>query len=334
MENGIDLCSNTFEYTFKQSGYLNLLLAPIYTVIAVTYTLTFVVMLLRLLLWKREWEFARKFREADRKMIAYMLEGFFNMLHHRKGIRNLENENENETVNVGQSTSENVEMEKMVAVSIPSAPEHNVEITHSTVIDTQGILRSKLAMTILSFYVANIASLAIVVFWDVFIVKEIHGCSDEFDSFYKNGTFINKYCSCISTDDQYKAISYDITLEFPTAIAEVAGILFLGFNGFAFLMFLKLLVADGIASLFPRVVIYLLLGAIECLVVIGIIGAFLSRDILLEKEQSTNVIIEQVLISVAMILGVATPWALYLWASQKVIRKNKALKSAPKSEAT
>ncbi|KAL5491624.1 hypothetical protein EMCRGX_G016946 [Ephydatia muelleri] len=250
-------------------------------------------MLLRLLLWKKEWEFARKFREADRKMIAYMLEVFFNMLHHREGIRNLEIENEIETINMDQSTSEGVEMKKLSMVSIPSAPETNVIISHSTVIDTHGILRSKLAMTILSFYVANIASLAIVVFWDVFILTENFGCSDEFDSFYENSTLISQYCSCIPIDDQYKAKNYDIALEFPTAIAEVAGILFLGYNGFAFLMFLKLLVADGVASLCPRIVIYLLLGATECLVVIGIIGAFVARRILLEKEDATNVIIEQ-----------------------------------------
>ena len=327
-------CNTIFGYTFQQSEYLNLLLAPIYTVVAVTYTSTFVVMLLRLLLWKKEWEFARKFREADRKMIAYMLEVFFNMLHHREGIRNLEIGNEIETINMDQSTSEGVEMKKLGVVSIPSAPETNVIISHSTVIDTHGILRSKLAMTILSFYVANIASLAIVVFWDVFILTENFGCSDEFDSFYENSTLISQFCSCIPIDDQYKAKNYDIALEFPTAIAEVAGILFLGFNGFAFLMFLKLLVADGIASLCPRIVIYLLLGATECLVVIGIIGAFVSRRILLEKEDATNVIIEQVMISVAMIVGVATPWAMFLWASHKVIRKKRVLKSTPNSEAT
>ena len=332
-ESILGLCNLEREYTFQHSGYLNLLLAPIYTVLAVTYTSTFVVMLLRLLLWKKEWEFARKFREADRKMIAYMLEVFFNMLHHREGIRNLEIENEIETINLDQTTNKNLEIEKMGVVSIPNAPEPNVIVSHSTVIDTHGILRSKLAMTILSLYVANITSLAIVVFWDVFILKEIHGCSDEFDSFYKNGTFINQYCSCIPTDDRDKALSYDVALEFPTAIAEVAGILFLGFNGFAFLMFLKLLVADGVASLCPRIVIYLLLGAAECLVVSGIIGAFLSRWILLEKEDSTNVIIQHVMISVALIVGVATPWAMFLWASQKVIRKNRVLKSTPKGEA-
>ena len=332
MDDKIDTCSLLRIYTFQKSGYLNLLLAPIYTVLAVTYTSTFVVMLLRLLLWKKEWEFARKFREADRKMIAYMLEVFFNMLHHREGIRDLENEHE--VVLADHLTSESSEMGTKDVASTPSVQEHNVEISHSTVIDTPGILRSKLAVTILSFYVANIASLAIVVFWDVFILKEIHGCSDEFDSFYENGTFINQYCSCIPTDDRDKALSYDVALEFPTAIAEVAGILFLGFNGFAFLMFLKLLVADGIASLCPRIVIYLLLGAVECLVVIGIISAFVSRRILLEKEDATNVIIEQVMISVAMIVGVATPWAMFLWASQKVIRKNRVLKSTPKSEAT
>ena len=60
-ESILGLCNLEREYTFQHRGYLNLLLAPIYTVLAVTYTSTFVVMLLRLLLWKKEWEFARKF---------------------------------------------------------------------------------------------------------------------------------------------------------------------------------------------------------------------------------------------------------------------------------
>lgn len=324
----ISLCNitRTQEYIFE---YLHLLLAPIYAIVALCFTVTFIIMVLRFLLWKKEWSFAKKFREADRKMIAYMLETFFNMLHHREGIRELESDNALVRADLSPS-GDNAAVSKgdgVVTISDPA-----VEISHSTVIDTDEILRSKLAMSILSFYVANISSLALVVFWDVFILKEIRGCNDEFDSFYKNGTFIDRYCSCLSFEDQESAVSYEIALEFPTAIAEVAGILFLGFNGFAFLMFLKLLVADGIALQFVRVIVYILLAILECMVVFGIISAFLARSILLEKNDSRNVVIEHSLISLAMIVGIATPWAMLLWASRKVIRRKKVISS--KSEAS
>ena len=51
-------------------------------------------------------------------------------------------------------------------VSSAGQLDDNAEISHSTVIDTDEILRSQLAMNILSWYIANIASLALVVFWD------------------------------------------------------------------------------------------------------------------------------------------------------------------------
>ena len=315
---------------FQQIAYQDLLLVPIYIIVAICYLITILISVLRLVLWKREWNFARKFREADRKMIAYMLETFFNMLHHREGIRELEDGSK--TIQL-HSTGENIQMKELPlhandgGVPTTGKLDDNVEISHSTVIDTDEILRSQLAMNILSWYVANIASLALVVFWDVFILEETHGCNDELECFFKNQTYINLYCSCLTSEDQYRALCYDVTLEFPTAIAEVAGILFLAFNGFSFLMFLKLLIADGIASRCLKIVLYLSLAAIEYAIALGIIGAFVARAVLLQKEDSTNTIIEEVLISIALIMGVTTPWIMLLWAARKVIRRKNAVKA-------
>ena len=328
------------EDKFEQKTYLDLLLTPIYIIIAVCYLLTFFITLLRLLLWKKKCSFAKKFREADRKMIAYMLETFFNMLHHREGIRDLENkkevinveylngehlemENKKEVINVEYLNGEHIEMDEVLIhegrVCTTGKLNDSAEISHSTIIDTDKILRSKWAVTILSWYIANITSLALVVFWDVFILEEKFGCNDDLHCFYENGTYISQYCSCLSIEDKRSASCYEVSLEFPKAIAEVAGILFLAFNGFAFLMFIKLLVVDGIASQCLRILLYLLLAIIEYLVVFGIIGAFVARRIALKKEDSTNIMIEQMLISVAMIMGVTTPWCMLLWAVKRVI---------------
>ena len=325
-------CSSYYEGTFAKRTYVNLLLVPIYIIVALCYFITFIITLLRLFLWTKEWKFAKKFREADRKMIAYMLEGFFNMLHHREGIRELENEN----VVIHHTdfpTKEIMEMSELGgAISNSDKFDNKAEISQSTMIDTQEILRSKLAMTILGWYIANISSLALVVFWDVFIINETHGCNDEFDCFFRNGTYISQSCSCLSNEEYFSAQCFEVSLEFPKAIAEVAGLLFLAFNGFAFLMFLKLLVADGIASQCFRIVIYILLAVIEYSVVFGIIGAFVARAVVLEKEDSTNVIIEEVLISIALLMGVTAPWMMLLWAFKKVVRRKNA-STATKSEA-
>ena len=253
-------------------------------------------------------------------MIAYMLETFFNMLHYREGIRDLENE-------IEHSTGKEVVVKELHApaheggVSTTGELDDNVKkINHSTIIDTDEILRSELAMNILSWYVAYITSLALL------ILEESHGCNDELECFYKNGTYINQDCSCISIEDQYSALCYEITLEFPMAIAEVAGILFLAFNGFAFLMFLKLLIADGIASQCLRILLYISLAAIEYSVVFGIFGAFVARGVLLQKDDSTNVIIEEMLISIAMIMGVTTPWIMLLWAAKTMMQRLSAAK--------
>ena len=315
------------EDKLEQKTYQDLLLTPIYIIIAVCYQITFLITLLRLFLWKKKWSFAKKFREADRKMIAYMLETFFNMLHHREGIRDLENKKE--VINVEYLNGEYLEMNEVHIhegrVCTTGKLNDSAEISHSTIIDTDEILSSKWAMTILSWYIANITSLALVVFWDVFILEEKFGCNDDLHCFYENGTYISQHCGCLSIEDERSASCYEVSLEFPKAIAEVAGILFLAFNGFAFLMFIKLLVVDGIASQCLRILSYLSLAIIEYLVVLGIIGAFVARGIALEKEDSTNMIIQQVLISAAMIMGVTTPWCMLLWAVKRVVRKKKSI---------
>ena len=311
-------CDVLYEGTFEKQTYVDLLLVPIYVIVGITYLLTIIITLLRLLLWGKGWNFARKFREADRKMIAYMLEGFFNMLHHREGIRELENEIDGQ--HMEHPTEKKIEMTEKGTAHAMAKLDSNKEISHSAMIDTDEILRSKWAMTILSWYVGNVTSLALVVFWDVFIVNEKRtGCDDEFDCFYKNGTFISQLCRCLSNEDYFEATCYEVSLEFPKAIAEVAGILFLAFNGFAFLMFLILLVADGVASICLRIVTYLLLGAIEYLVVFGIIGAFVARGAKLGKEDSTNVIIEETLISFAMVMGVTAPWIILLQVNKNLL---------------
>ena len=317
-------CTPVYDEVFTQTAYQGLLLVPIYIIVAFCYLLTFIITVLRLILWKKEWNFAKKFREADRKMIAYMLETFFNMLHHREGIRELENE----VITIEHSTGEKNQMKEVQEGEVSSAGQldNNAKISHSTVIDTDEILRSQLAMNILSWYVANISSLALVIFWDVFILKESHYCDNELECFYKNHTYIPD-CGCLTSEDQYGVLCYDVTLEFPMAIAEVAGILFLALNGFSFLMFLKLLIADGITSRCLKIMLYLSLAAIEYLIVLGIIGAFVARTVLLQKEDSTNTIIEEVLISIAMIMGVTTPWIMLLWATRKVIRRKNAAKT-------
>ena len=83
-------------------------------------------------MWKQEWNFAKKFKEADRKMIAYMLETFFNMLHHRKGIRELENDNKS----IQHSTGEKIPMQEAHVqaheggVSTTGKLDDNADISH------------------------------------------------------------------------------------------------------------------------------------------------------------------------------------------------------------
>ena len=263
-------------------------------------------------------------------MIAYMLESFFNMLHHREGILDLELESEKEVSSIKYSTAGgNIRMNENTTVPIATAvhTNHSTEANHctSSMIDTDEILRSKWAMTILSVYVASVTSLALVVFWDVFILKQTSGCNDHLDCFFKNGTYFDTDCYCLSNQDLASSLTcYEITLEFPMAIAEVAGILFLAFNGFTFLIFLKLLVADGIATQFFRIIAYLILAVIEYSVVLAIIGAFVARGLFFDTEESTNTIIEEVLIALAMIMGVTTPWIMLLWALRRVVRKSHA----------
>lgn len=74
---------------------------------------------------------------------------------------------------------------------------------------------------------------------------------------------------------------------------------------------------------------YLVLGLVEYAIVLAIIGSFIARRVLLRKEDTTNVIIENFLISIALGIGVTMPWILLLWALNRVVRKKKTSKPIP-----
>ena len=292
---------NSNNATLSQSAYEYLIIVPIYTIVAVCYSLALLCIILRRILWKKEWNFAQRFRDVDRKMITYMLESFFSMLHHREGI---------------------LEMDSLEKGAVPTKTVH----THhnavgypsnklSTMMNTDDLLHSKWSMAVLSVYVASVTSLALIVFWDQFIITRDSSCDDEMDCFFSNGSYINIddfdcYWKCLNSSH---VSCYKLTLDIPKALAEVAGILFLGFNGFTFLMFLKLLVADGIATQSFRIIVYLLLAVIEYSVVIGIIVVFVFRTLMEECE----IHVEDALITLATIMGVTTPWVMLLWALKK-----------------
>eukprot|EP00731_Ephydatia_muelleri_P014109 Em0007g1419a len=205
------------------------------------------------------------------------------------------------------------------------------EIVHSTspghVITTEHILTSKWAMTLLSWYVASVSSLALVVFWGQFIVEQIT------TSIYESK---NADCYILDTDGRYTLVNisdplglasgepikcYSLGLDFPKAIAEVAGILFLASNGFAFLTFLMLLVVDGVETPLHRLVSCAALVAMEYGAIGLLLYSFGVRYLLRGEEDCVNLTIEEFLIGFALIMGATTPWLLLPWASKRWVRK-------------
>lgn len=298
-----------------RASYQDLLVIPIYAIISLTYIITISATIIRLLFWDKKWSFTQKIKEADHKLITYMLEGFFNMLHHREKIHKMHKWSRNE---MPESTSTAASTEVQA-------------ITVSVLMRTSTILSSKWATTILSWYVANIASLAMFTFWDEFSVEEVIGCVNGLDCYFPNNSLVmDCYPRDIASTDREildKATCYQFTLDFPKAIAEVTGILFLGANGFAFLMFLLLLVIDGISSPCIRIIAYAVIAFIEYTIVGSIIFAFVIRVLVLRKEDTINVIIEELLISTALLTGVTTPWIVLLWAVSKYKRNKTKLDS-------
>ena len=174
---------------------------------------------------------------------------------------------------------------------------------------------------------ASVASLALVVFWDQFVVEEI--TTGEIDSnadcYHReiDGAYTLVNFNDPRTQDSAYTIDicYALGLDFPHVIAEVAGILFLGSNGFAFLVFLLLLVVDGIESRCYRIMLYVAMAISEYLCAGLIMCAFGVRYTLRDGEDTINLIIQEYLISYALIMGVTTPWLLLLWASKRWTRK-------------
>ena len=242
---------------WQKATYESLLLVPIYITLGTTYLVAFVFTVLRLVSWKAKWAIVTKLKEADRKTITYMLETFFNMLHHREGIRDLNQKRsaakdcKPPAVSEPQEDIPGTAAETLPTVHMRKLPVHSSSPGHA--IRTESILSSKWAMTILSWYVASVASLALVIFWDVFILEHWNGYADEgkADCYIHdaNGTdTLVNFSKTELRDDHENVDCYALALDFPKALAEVAGILFLASNGFTLLMFLLLLIVDGSES--------------------------------------------------------------------------------------
>ena len=115
---------------------------------------------------------------------------------------------------------------------------------------------------------------------------------------------------------------YALALDFPKALAEVAGILFLASNGFTLLMFLLLLIVDGSESRCYHMVMYVIKATVEYLFVGLMIYAFTVRYELRGTE-GINLLIQDYLLSFALLVGVTTPWLLLQWASVSWFWKRK-----------
>ena len=296
---------------WQESSYQNLLLAPIYSIIAVTYVLSIGLTLFRLAFWTKETSYVRKVKEADQKMIAYVLDGFFNMLLHRKNIQSLSE----------QQCRERLENNGGVAVQgyCLFSKEHDTAGGLSTLLQTETILRSRWAVSILSWYVATVSSLGITVFWVAFSVQERFTCDDEHDCFINGSLLQNRSLTCIDVEDyMYDVTCYELALDFPKAIAELTGILFIGANGFSFLMFVILLVVDGVPKRSRRMMAYAVIAVFEYSFVGMIICAFVARVELLGKQHPIHIAIQEFMISAALLSGVTTPWLLLMWAFSKL----------------
>lgn len=302
---------------WQENSYQNLLLIPIYLSIAVTYALTIGLTIFRLVLWTKQWNFMRKVKEADQKMIAYVLEGFFNMLLHRESIQKLRHLGELPQDGISNTGGEiDYHFLDYAASHITMEDDTSEERGLSILLQADTILSSRWAVSILSWYVATVSSLGITVFWDVFSVQQNFRCDDHLDCFIDGSLLqsINKTCDDVIDLD---VTCYELALDFPKAIAELTGILFLGANGFSFLMFVLLLVIDGIATRCRRNVLYVVIAVVEYVCVASIIFAFVARVELLYKERPIHIAIQELLISVALLAGVTTPWIILLWAFSK-----------------
>ena len=286
--------------------YQSMLLSPIFTILIVTYLLTFIATIVRVTLWNKKWKAVKKLKEADRKLTMYMLEAFFSMLHHREAIRDLSEQDRRK-----ESRDEDTEL-----LHVTHAKEKENVLRLGDIINTQNILSSRWAMSILSWYVACIATATLAIFWNIFIIDESIGCSYGSDCYYDNDTLIDK-CDVSKAQWQASALCYQLSLDFPKAIAEVVGIIFVAAIGFAFLMFLTLLVIDAVDTVCLRVLLYLTIAVFEYSFVAGIILAFVARVEILYKQDSATIIIMEILIAKALLMGVSVPWVLLLWAFSK-----------------
>ena len=298
---------------WHETSYQNLLLVPIYVTIAVTYTLTIGLTFVRLAFWTKQWHFMKKLKAVDQKMIAYVLEGFFNMLLHRENIQILNEPNE---VQMQHNGSGEMGYRLIDARDRNAEDQTSEERGLSLLLKADTILSSRWAVSILSWYVATVSSLGITVFWDVFSVQEIFKCDENLDCF-SNGSLLQKTNHTCYDTEGLGVTCYELSLDFPKAIAELTGILFLGANGFSFLMFVLLLVVDGVGTRSRRNVAYVIIAIVEYSCVGAILFAFAARVEFLFKERPIHIAIQEIMISAALFAGVTTPWALLLWAFSK-----------------
>ena len=148
--------------SWQESSYQNILLVPIYSIIAVTYVLSIGLTLFRLAFWTKETSVVRKVKEADQKMIAYVLDGFFNMLLHRKGIQSLSQQQcRGRSVDAGNNGEVAVDEYSLYSNQRYTDMEDGASESKdlSILLQTETILMSRWAVSILSWCVATISSL-------------------------------------------------------------------------------------------------------------------------------------------------------------------------------
>ncbi|KAL5510283.1 hypothetical protein EMCRGX_G005806 [Ephydatia muelleri] len=276
---------------WQKAYYEYLLLVPIYVFLSMAYFVAVVFTVLRLVSWN--WPIMTKLKEADRKTITYMLETFFNMLHHREGIRDL---------NQKRSAAKDC---KPPAVS---EPQEDTPGTAAETLPTNG-----------EYPEQQVGDDHI----ELVCRKRRFTGSGHFLGRFHFGTL--ERCGRSKTEPRERHETIDciaLALDFPKALAEVAGILFLASNGIALLMFLLLLIVDGIESRCYRMVMYVVKATVEYLFVGLMIYASTVRYELRSTE-GINLLIQDYLISFALLVGVTTPWLLLLWASVSWFWKRK-----------
>ena len=303
--------STAFDYSldWPRSRYENILLIPMYVAAGLSLLSFTTTTCIRLLWWNSKWHFIETLTKIDQKIISYVLDGFLKVLDGREEIE--------QTMDTDKSLKE-IQLQAFTDEVDVGKAEEIIQNTRSNVkIHRMNILRSKYSINILILYFHVIVLLIFISFWSTFILETTFGCDHHRDCYVGNtGQDPIPDCDLINPKNT-SVVCYQLEFDSVNGIINIGGTTFVAVGGFGLMTHLVLLVQDSCRRHWVRIILNIIMLAVQYTVFFANLAFFIYIQILERRgHQAYRIIsiVHAITTFIAVFICITSPWVLVLWA--------------------